>query len=501
MGQNLDRLRRRLAEVKNINSANAVLSWDQHTYMPPGGAGTRAEQMATLARLAHDIFTAEETGEILDAAAEEVQGLPADSIDAALIRVARRDYDHAVRIPAPFVAALRRHAALANPVWVEARANNDYPSFAPFLEQTVQFSRELADYLGYPEQRYDALLDQYEPGMLTGQVQTLFEQLKGEVVPLVAAIAGSGVSIDDAILHRPYDEGKQERFGIQVVEQFGYDFNRGRQDRTVHPFATEFSPNDVRITTRFDPNFLNMAIFGTMHESGHAMYGQGISQEFIGTPLDGGSSLGVHESQSRLWENIVGRSRPFWSHFYPHLQQAFPQQLGTVPLSRFYAAINKVQPSLIRVEADEVTYNLHIMLRFEMELDLLEGRITAREAPDVWNEKMQEYLGIRPPSDTLGILQDTHWSGGLFGYFSTYSLGNILSVQFYEAALAAHPSIPSEIEAGRFETLRGWLTEHIYRYGRMFEPVELVERATGRPLTIDPYVSYLKTKFGELYRL
>jgi carboxypeptidase Taq len=304
--------------------------------------------------------------------------------------------------------------------------------------------------------------------------------------------------IDDRMLHQPFDEAAQERFGVAVITRFGYDFSRGRQDRTVHPFANAFSRNDARITTRFAPNFLSMALFGTMHESGHAMYEQGVGEELEGTLLARGASLGVHESQSRLWENVVGRSRSMWECFYPQLQQTFPQLAG-VSLDRFYAAINMVEPSLIRVEADEITYNLHIMLRFEMELGLLEGSMSPAEAPAIWNEKMQSYLGVTPPTDTLGVLQDVHWSSGMMGYFPTYTLGNILSVQLFDTAVSQRPEIPESIRQGEFAPLHDWLEQSLYRHGRKYQPNEVIERATGKPLTIDPYVAYLTRKFGELY--
>lgn len=501
MVQHLDQLKERLADAHNLARASAVLGWDQQTYMPPGGAAARAEQLATLSRLAHSIFVADETGELLQRASDEIKGVPQESDEAALVRVAQRDYAQDRRIPERLVVETRRHGALAHNIWVQARTENNFDLFAPCLEKTVDLSKQWADYLGYEDRRYDALLDQYEPGMKAAQVEAIFNDLKRDLIPLIHAISDHAGAVDDAVLHQPFDEVRQEAFGKMVAERYGYDFSRGRQDRTVHPFETTFSRNDVRITTRFDPTFLNPALFGTMHETGHALYEQGVGTSLEGTLLARGTSLGVHESQSRMWENVVGRSRGFWQHFYPELQQTFPEQLDGADLDTFYRAINRVEPSLIRVEADEVTYNMHIMLRFEIEMDLLDDRYPVREAPAVWNDKMEEYLGIRPPTDTQGILQDIHWSGGMMGYFPTYSLGNILSVQFYEAAVRAHPRIPEEITQGRFDTLRGWLTDNVYQYGRKFEPNELVQRATGEPLQSRSYMSYLQRKYGEIYGL
>ena len=499
MGEHLDRLKQRLADVHNLSRANFVLSWDQQTYMPPGGARARAEQMATVARLSHELFTSEETGELLQAVTEEVADLPYESDDASLVRVAQRDYEKSCKIPNELVAEMRRHASLANPIWVQARKESNFAAFAPCLQRTIDLSRELAEHLGYQERLYDALLDQFEPGMKASQVQSIFDDLKGELIPLVQAIAEKAERVDDAVLHQEFDEGKQEAFGTMVVERFGYDFSRGRLDRTVHPFATPFSRNDARITTRYEPNFLNPALFGTMHEAGHAMYEQGVSESLEGTLLARGTSLGFHESQSRMWENVVGRSLPFWQHFYPQLQETFPQLAGT-SLETFYGAINKVSPSYIRVEADEVTYNLHIMLRFEMEMDLLEGRYPVEDAPEVWNQKMTSYLGLRPPTHALGILQDIHWTSRM-GYFPTYSLGNILSIQLYDKAVQEQPEIPEQIAQGEFGGLRGWLTEQVYQHGRKFEPNELIERATGEPLQTRSYMTYLKNKYNAIYGL
>lgn len=501
MTDSLASLKTRLADIHNLHMAEAVLSWDQQTYMPPGGIAARAEQSATLSKIAHSMFVAGETAQLLERAESENAGLPEDSDDARLLRVARRDFDKATKLPEELVAETARVTALAQEEWAAARAANDYAAFAPWLEKIIDLNRRTAAALGYDERLYDALLDQYEGGMTCRHLDPIFDELKTAVVPLARAICERVDAVDNSVLHREYDQDLQKRFAESVLCDCGYDFNRGRQDRSVHPFCTRFSRGDVRITTRYQTHDLQPALFGSLHEMGHALYEQGIDAALDGTPLAGGTSLGVHESQSRLWENLVGRSRGFWKHYFPQLQQTFPAQLGGVAPEDFYRAMNRVQPSLIRVEADEVTYNLHIILRYEMENDLLEDRLAVKDAPAAWNAKMQEYLGLTPPDDAHGILQDVHWSMGAMGYFPTYSLGNILSVQLWERALASHPTLPAEIKAGKFDSLLGWLREHIHRHGSKYPPRELIERAAGEPLNIAPYARYLQSKFSEIYGL
>jgi carboxypeptidase Taq len=359
----------------------------------------------------------------------------------------------------------------------------------------------LAEVLGYEDRIYDPLLDQYEPEMKTAQVSAIFDNLKGELLPLVKAISESARAVDDSIIRQPYDERKQWDFGLEIIKDFGFDFTRGRQDKSVHPFTTSFSINDVRLTTRVDPNYLPTALFGTLHECGHGLYEQGVSPSLERTSLDDGASLGVHESQSRLWENLVGRSREFWSHYFPRFQAFFPDQLTGVDVETFYRAVNRVEPSFIRVEADEVTYNLHILLRFELENEMLEGKVKIAELPEAWNAKMQGYLGVIPPNAALGVLQDVHWSGGMLGYFPTYSLGNLISVQFFDKAKADIPSLPDQIAAGKFDQLLSWLRENVHRHGRKYTPAEMVKRVTGNELTAANYVAYIKSKFSDIYGL
>jgi len=498
----LNDLKSRLHDNVVLGSVDSLIGWDQQCYMPTGGASGRAEQMALLSRLKHEWLTAPETERLLTAAERESVDLSPHSDDAAYLRVARRDFELATKVPTELVSEIASTSALAHEEWVKARANNDFAHFAPWLEKNVDLARRLADYLGHGGERYDALVDQYEQGATADSVRKVFETLKPELVSLVRAITERGKAVDASPLRRDFDESAQLAFGEGVIRKFGFDFTRGRQDRAVHPFCTTISHGDVRITTRFERNFLSPALFGTMHETGHALYEQGVKAEFDGNILFGGTSLGIHESQSRLWENLVGRSMPFWERFYPDLLSAFPGVLDDVALPDFYRAINKVEPTLIRVEADEVTYNLHILLRFEIEIELLEGRLSVKDAPEAWNAKMQEYLGLTPPTNSAGILQDVHWSGGMIGYFPTYTIGNVVSVQLYEKANEdLGGNIPDQIRAGEFGPLLQWLRTNIHGYGRKYPPKELLQQATGRGIDAQPYLAYLRNKFGSVYEL
>jgi carboxypeptidase Taq len=497
----LTQLKTRLAEISDLRHAGAVVGWDQQTYMPTGGGAARAEQSATLQKITHEVFTAEETGRLLDAAAAETASLEPDSDEARLITMTRRDYEKARKVPAELVAAIARATGQAIEVWTQARAQSDWTPFSPHLARIVDLEQQYAEALGDPERPYDALLDQYEPEMKTSEVKAVFDAIKPEVIALVKTISAKAQPGGDAVLHREYDEQKQWNFGVDVIKRYGFDFERGRQDRSVHPFTTSFSINDVRLTTRVDRNFLSPALFGTLHECGHGLYEQGFSQTLERTPLADGASLGMHESQSRMWENLVGRSKPFWKFFFPKLQAAFPEQLTDQTLESFYRAANTVSPSFIRVEADEVTYGLHIMLRFEMENELIEGRLKADDVPEAWNAKMQEFLGITPSSTALGALQDVHWSSGLIGYFPTYQLGNLISLQLWEQINAAIPDLAAQIEHGEFDALLQWLRVNVHQHGRKFTSPELLQRITGGGLNPAPYLKYLNTKFGEIYGL
>src|SRR5579871_6040341 len=497
----LSELKRRLMEISDLNFAGAVLSWDQATYMPPAGAPARGRQTATLSRLAHEKSIDPALGRLLDALAPYAEQLPHESDDASLIRVARRDFEKAVRVPGDFVERSSALSSASYVAWTKARPANDFAAVKPYLEKNVELSREYAGYFAPWQRMTDPMIDDGDAGMTTESVQALFAALRQELVPIVQAICDQPAA-DDGCLRGAFKEAEQLDFNIAVVKRLGYDFERGRIDKTHHPFCTKFSSGDVRITTRFDEGDIGQALFSTIHEAGHAMYEQGVADALAGTPLGSGASAGVHESQSRLWENVVGRRRGFWQHFYPALQDVFPDVFRKIAPETFYRAINKVQRSLIRTDADEVTYNLHIMMRFDLELDLLEGRLEVKDLPEAWRARIKADLGIAPKDDRDGCLQDVHWfSGGIGGGFQGYTIGNILSAQFYAAAVKAHPEIPDEIVRGEFGTLRQWLVDHIYRHGRKFEPDELVVRATGEPMTIVPYLAYLRSKFGELYQL
>jgi carboxypeptidase Taq len=497
----LQALKARLLEADDLDRAARLLHWDQTTYMPPGGGEARGRQIATLSRLAHEHFTAAETGRLLDEATRETASLPYESDEASLVRVTRREWDKLNRQPASLVAELQEHYARSYQAWIEARPANDFARMRPFLERTLELSRRLANcYPGY-DHIADPLIDFADDGMTAASVRSLFAELRGRLVPLAQAIT-SRPPADSSCLRKRARMDDLLAFGVEVVRRFGYDFQRGRQDLTRHPFMTKFSHGDVRITTRWNEEDLTDSLFSTLHECGHALYEQGIDPSYEGTPLSYGASAGVHESQSRLWENFVGRSREFWEHFYPRLQAASPDQLRDVPLDVFYRAVNRVERSLIRTDADEVTYNLHVMLRFELELDMLEGKLAIRDLPRAWSERFERDIGIPVPDDRNGALQDVHWfDGRIGGVFQGYTLGNILSAQFFAAAVAAHPGIPAEIRNGEFATLRGWLRENVYRHGAKFTPTELVRRVTGHDLTVAPYLDYLWRKFQPLYGL
>jgi carboxypeptidase Taq len=492
-------LKDHLAAISDLRSAGAVLRWDQETYMPPSGAAGRAMELATLAGLAHESFISTTTEALLEAAEGVAGTVDPDSDDAALVRVTRRDFDRLTKLPPEFVAERAREASLSTEVWKDARKRNDFAAFRPSLEKMVDFARRTADYLGYSDHIYDALLDLYEPDMKAREVDAVFARLREVTVPFVQAIVTRGRAVDDSILHRDYPEDQQGAFGLAVAQAFGYDLARGRLDVSAHPFASGFNTSDVRITTRYNRRDLAEAVFGIFHEAGHALYEQGVAPELNRTLLARGASLGLHESQSRMWENIVGRSRPFWEHYLPPLAERFPEQLRGVDVETFYRAVNKVEPSLIRTSADEVTYNLHIMLRFDLEKSLLTGAVKVADLPAEWQARMEAYLGVIPPTDADGVMQDIHWSGGSLGYFPTYTLGNVISVQLYEAACRADPTIPEEIGGGRFAALLGWLRQNVHRHGRKFLPREILQRATGTALTPEPYLRYLQRKFEEIY--
>jgi carboxypeptidase Taq len=495
----LERLKALLAEIDDLRRAAAVLEWDQLTYMPAAGAEERGAQLGTLGRIAHDRATSVELGRLIESLGASAQSLHPDSDDARLISVAARDFQKATRVPSAHVEEFAQVTTMAYHAWVEARRGSRFAGFAPHLERVLDLLRRYVGFFPTPEHPYDVLLDAYEPGMRTSEVKAIFDALRPKQVALIKQIAAAE-PVDDSFLHQDFDAKRQWDLGVEVTSQFGYDWKRGRQDLSEHPFSTAFSGNDVRITTRVDTGFLGQMIFSTMHECGHALYDQGIPASLARTPLAEGASNALHESQSRLWENLVGRSLPFWQRFYPRLQESFPQ-LASVPLQKFYRGVNRVQPSLIRTEADEATYNLHVMLRLELEIDVLEGRIEVRDLPGAWNERMHDYLGVVPADDTQGLLQDVHWSSGLFGYFPTYALGNLVSAQLWERIEQEIPDLSGKIAEGSFGPLLAWLRENVHRHGKKFPPQELVKRVTGSTIEAGPYLRYLEKKFGRIYGL
>lgn len=490
----MSELRRRLGQVSDLQAAAGLLSWEQETMMPEEAARVRGLQLATLEGLAHELFTAPAMDELLKTAQ------PQDDTESAIIRVARRDYQRATQLPTEFVEERTRARNEAHHAWIEARRNSDFKSFVPYLTRMFELSRREADLLGFEAHPYDALLDKFEPEMRAAQVKTVFADLRDRTLPLLKRIAAAGDATEYSVLNRPFPAEAQKAFAWRVAEEaFGISRAFARQDESAHPFQSNFSRSDLRITTRVEP-YWPACLFGTWHETGHAMYERGISGRWERTGVSVGASLGVHESQSRMFENLLGRSQAFWNRYFPELAKAAPEVTAGLDAATLYKAVNRVNPSLIRVEADEVTYNFHVMLRFELELALLEGSLKEQDLPEAWNGKMQEYLGLTPPNDAQGVLQDIHWSAGLIGYFPTYTLGNLLSVQLLDAA-RQQPDIAAGLESAEYAPLLAWLAEHVHQYGRSLTPGEIAVKATGRPLTADPYVAYLHRKYEDIYGL
>ena len=495
MPSSLEALKTRTADLNAIGAALAMMEWDQQTYMPRGGAEARAEHVGLLSRMYHESFVSDEMKKALQGARGEARS----EDDLAMIRVVQRDLDLATKIPTALVEEKSRLASQAHEAWVTARAKNDFPSFAPLLARMFEIAKQEAEYLGYKDHPYDALTDQYEEGATAADWRAMYEAIKGPQVQLVKEIKERGKPVDDSKLYDEWDEAKQSAFTQYLVKEIGFDMNRGRQDTAPHPFCTGWSVGDIRLTTRYKP-YIGSAIFGSLHEAGHGMYEQGSPMAWDRTPLAGGVSLGVHESQSRTWENIVGRSKAFWSRYLPELQKVFPA-LSFFDLNTWYRAINKVEPSYIRVEADEVTYNLHTLVRFEIECDMLTGKMQINDLPEVWNAKYTEYLGITPRNDSEGCLQDVHWSGGSIGYFPTYTMGNLLSYQIFGALQKDLGDTDALMAAGNFKPILGWLQENVYSKGKKYTPKDLVKRATGKPLDPKEYLDGLGAKYRAIYEI
>jgi carboxypeptidase Taq len=490
----LRELRERLAEVSDISRSLAVLHWDQRVTMPPGGGPARAEAMATLGRIAHEKFTSDEIGVLLDKLRPLEESLDPESDDASLIRVSRRDWEKSKRVPTELRAEMLRAGAQGHQIWVQARANNDFAAFLPVLERNLELKKRYVDCFEWDDSPYTPLLDDYEPFMTTTEVAGVFDTIK----PVLSELVKQAPEIDASFFDVPYEPHKQREVGERILDTLGFETGSWRLDTTVHPFCTSFSTRDVRLTTRFQPTGLD-SIWSTMHEAGHGLYGHGIARSLERTPLAGSPSLGLNESQSRTWENLVGRSQPFWSYWYEPLQATFPDQLGNVDLDTFLAAINRAEPGLIRVEADETTYSLHIILRFDLERRLVEGTLEPKDVGEAWNEGMRELLGIAVPDDTHGVLQDTHWSGGGIGYFPTYALGNVISLQIWPVVREAIADLDAQMEAGELENLSAWLRDNLYSLGRKFTPMETLEKVTGSSrIDPQPYLAYLREKLSAL---
>ena len=493
MSDALVQLKERLTRVNDLERILRVLNWDQQTMMPPAGWEHRADHLATLRRIQHEHLIADETGRLLDELGALEESLDPDSDDGALIRVGRRDYEKAVRVPTELRAEMIRAAAEARTVWVKAKAESDYEQFRPLLERNYELRARYIECFDDVDEPYDILLDDFEPEAKTAEVRQTFAELKAELLPLIASLRDE--SVDDSFLRGTFPVDAQEQLSKEVVALFGFRPDTWRLDPTEHPFASGAGVDDIRITTHYDPGAMK-AFFSTMHEYGHGLYSHQQPRHLERLPTGSSCSLGIHESQSRLWENLVGRSRPFWQFFYPRAQSAFPEQLRNVELDDFLAGINRVQPSLIRIKADEVTYGLHVILRFELEQDIVNGRVSFRDLPSAWNEKMSEYLGVEVPDDARGVLQDTHWASGHIGYFATYLLGTVMSVQIWQKLLEDVPDLEDQIGRGEFAGLRDWLGEHVHSLGRKFSPQETLRRATGSTLDPKPYLAYLREKYG-----
>ncbi len=500
----VERLKKELKIIADLRGASALLQWDQETYMPAGGGAARSEQIALLDTLGHERLVGDSVSGPLGELVDLDSGEPKSGLEQETARLAReiwRDYHRAAALPKEFVEEYSKVTSYAQQVWAQARKENNFAKFAPHLEKIIDLKFRETGYLGINTTPYDTLLDYFEPGMTSAEVSRLFDTVKGRLVPLVQKIAKSDVDTEVALLKQEYDIDGQWEFGVQVLKDMGYDFDCGRQDKSAHPFTTNFHPTDVRITTRFNRNNILSALSSTVHEGGHALYEQGLDTEWYGTPFCDAVSYGIHESQSRLWENLVGLSKPFWDYYYPKLQAIFPQQLGDVSQERFYCAINTVEPSLIRVDADEATYNLHIMLRFEIERLVINEKLSVAELPELWDNKMEEYLGIRPDSDANGVMQDVHWSFGGFGYFPTYALGNLYNTLMMEQVRCEIHDLDEKIATGKLLELREWLRKKVHLVGRRRTAPELIMDITGKELSAEPFLDYLESKYSAIYSL
>jgi carboxypeptidase Taq len=499
--ENISELRENLQEIYHLGSALQVLHWDQEVFMPPKGVSNRAATIANLAGILHEKFISKDFAKLIKKAKLQLDAGKLDDGESAIVRELWREFERQKKLPVAFVKEMAQVCSEGHNVWIKAREKSDFGIFLPYLKKIVALKRKEAELVGYKKSPYDALLDMYEPYATSEEISMIFEELKNFLVPFLKKIAKAKGGADIDILKGNFSIEKQKQFNEEVAKKIGFDFEAGRLDTSVHPFSTGFHPNDVRITTRFRKDNMFDSFFGVIHETGHALYEQGLNAKHFGTPLGEAISHGIHESQSRMWENMVARSKNFWKYFFPKLQKQFPKPFAETKFDDFYRVINDVRPSLIRVEADEVTYSLHIIMRFEIEKELIEGSIEVEDLPKIWNAKVKEYLGIKVPSDASGVLQDTHWSGGGIGYFPSYTLGNLYAAQFFNTAKKDLINLEKEISIGQFGHLREWLREKIHIHGKMYSADQLVREVTDEPLTSQYFIDYLKKKYGEIYKI
>jgi carboxypeptidase Taq len=492
----IEDLKKEFTEITRLNYIRALLGWDEQVNLPHGSFEGRAAQNALMSKIVHERLISDKIGKLIKEA-EKLTDL--NLIDAATLREAKREYEQEVKLPTELVEEIAKTASLGHSKWVEARKKDDFSIFQPLLEKMVGLQIEVANKLETHPDPYSTLIDLYEPGATYDWIANIFNDSKPKLNKIIKKLNSSSDKPDFSIITQKWNSDEQWKFSIEVIKKLNFDLEHGRQDKSVHPFTTSLSSTDTRITTRINERFFPSCLFGTIHECGHGLYEMGFMEKIHDTILANGCSMGIHESQSRMWENMVGRSKEFWKFWYPKLEQRFPENLKNKSMEYFYRSINTVQPSLIRVEADEVTYGMHIILRFKMEKDIIEGKVQVSELPEIWNEKMENLLGVTPPSNADGVLQDVHWSSGYFGYFPTYFLGNLYGAQIYKDALKNNPSLPEEYEKGNFSNLLTYLRENVHQYGKIYQANDLIKKITGEDLNPNYFIEYLEKKFYPIY--
>lgn len=497
----IEKLREKLVEIAYLGSAVAVLNWDRETNMPPKGSDARALSISHLSAVIHDKFIKIDEDELLTDLKKQLDADALPKEDAIIVRETWRSYERERKLPEDFVKELAETASKAQAVWVDARAKSDFKLFLPWLKKVIRLKKKEAEFVGYKHSPYDALLDYHEPSMTVQKTTDVLNELKNFLIPFAAKIKNSKIKIKTETIKGRFPIEKQVAFNKKIAEKIGFDFKSGRIDQSAHPFSISFHPSDARITTRYDEKNIMYSVGSTIHETGHALYEQGLPANHFGTPLAESVSYGIHESQSRLWENMIGKSLGFWRHFYPRLKKDFPAPFKNIPLQQFYESINCVRPSLIRTDADEATYNLHIILRFEIEKEIMENKIDVKDLPEIWNKKMKDYLGVIPPNDKMGVLQDVHWSMGGIGYFPTYSLGNLYAAQFYDKMSNDIADIDGQISLGRFDDIKNWLRKNIYSAGKTYTASELIKKVTGEEPNSRYFSDYLEKKYKKIYKI